>query len=162
MCFKTFSPPRSSIRGATICPCRKVFSEHYRCLKDRGVTIIAVPNRRGIPWQIYRQTNLLLGKSAYFRRAFSMARDNVEIPFTRSELVSLATDVGFRVTVVFGSLFLQDLYYYVYHNAKRLAVRVFSAKTIPGLVGNPRVKLKNLTSPLDNSLGAYLYLIAMK
>jgi 2-polyprenyl-3-methyl-5-hydroxy-6-metoxy-1,4-benzoquinol methylase len=141
---------------------RKVFAEHHRCLGDRGVAIIAVPNSVGIPWQLYRHANLLMGKSAYLRRAFSMARENIEIPFSRAELLRLATDVGFRVTAILGTLFFQDLYYYVYHNFKRLVFRLFLGRTIPGLVGNPRVKLKNITSPFDNSLGAYLYLVALK
>jgi SAM-dependent methyltransferase len=140
----------------------KVFIEHYRCLRDRGVAIIAVPNSRGIPWLIYRGANLLMGKSAYFRRAFAMASGNIEIPFLRQDLVRLASEAGFQRTAVFGTLFFQDIYYYMYHNFKRLALKVFLGKTIPGLVGNPRIKLKNVTSPLDDCFGAYLYLIAMK
>jgi SAM-dependent methyltransferase len=140
----------------------KVFKEHYRCLRERGVAIIAVPNRYGIPWRIYRGANLAMGKFGYFRRAFSMARENIEIPFTRGELIDLASDAGFQITVIIGTPFLQDMYYYVYHNFKRLLLKVICNRSIPGLVGNPRLKLKNVTSPLDDMVGGYLYMVAMK
>jgi 2-polyprenyl-3-methyl-5-hydroxy-6-metoxy-1,4-benzoquinol methylase len=83
---------------------RDIVKIHADLLKPDGISFIAVPNAYCIPYRFFMKLSQILGYSS----------EELEIPFSRSELNKIAVSAGFKSHEIIGSSFIRDSFYFLF------------------------------------------------
>ena len=119
---------------------------HTDLVRAGGVVIISVPNRLFFPHEILK---FYLQKKGKWHLGYEGA-------FMRQELFQLGNRLGLKNIEVYGSAFICDMFrYFFIIQRTRLFQKIFRFRIKPVLI-------KDFSIPLDNLLGADLFLIGQK
>lgn len=83
---------------------RDIVKIHTDLLKPDGISFIAVPNAYCLPYRFFMMLSQILGYSS----------EELEIPFSRSELNKIAVSAGFKSHEIIGSSFIRDSFYFLF------------------------------------------------